>query len=77
MFHNHHSHSYYSLLDGYSSPQELISRAAEIGMTALSITDHGSLSGHRDFIKAANEKDVKAILGLEAYFTSDRKDKNI
>jgi DNA polymerase-3 subunit alpha len=75
MFHNHHSHSYYSLLDGYSSPQELVSRAAEIGMTALSITDHGSLSGHRDFIKAANENDVKAILGLEAYFTSDRKDK--
>ena len=75
MFHNHHSHSYYSLLDGYSSPQELAARASEIGMTALSITDHGSLSGHRDFIKAANENGIKPILGLEAYFTSDRKDK--
>ena len=75
MFHNHHSHSYYSLLDGYSSPEELAARAAEIGMTALSITDHGSLSGHRDFVKSANNHGVKPILGLEAYFTIDRLDK--
>jgi len=75
MFHNHHSHSYYSLLDGYSSPEELIKRAAEIGMSALSITDHGTLSGHRDLVKAANDNNVKPILGLEAYFTTDRMDK--
>lgn len=52
-----------------------MARAAEIGMSALSITDHGSLSGHRDFIKAAAEHNVKPILGLEAYFTTDRTDK--
>ena len=75
MFHNHHSHSYYSLLDGYSSPEELIKRAAEIGMSSLSITDHGSLSSHREFVDAANENGVKPILGLEAYFTTDRLDK--
>ena len=75
MFHNHHSHSYYSLLDGYSSPEELIKRAAEIGMQSLSITDHGSLSSHREFVSAANDHGVKPILGLEAYFTTDRLDK--
>ena len=75
MYHNHHSHSYYSLLDGFSSPEELIKRAADIGMSALSITDHGTLSGHRDMIKAARENNIKAILGLEAYFTTDRLDK--
>jgi len=75
MFHNHHSHSFYSLLDGYSSPEELVKRAAEVGMSALSITDHGSLSGHRDMIKACHENNVKPILGLEAYFTADRLDK--
>ena len=75
MFHNHHSHSYYSLLDGYSSPEELVRRAADLGMSALSITDHGSLSGHRELVKAANEHGVKPILGLEAYFTTDRLDK--
>jgi DNA polymerase-3 subunit alpha len=75
MFHNHHSHSYYSLLDGYSSPAEYIKRAKEVGMGAMSLTDHGTLSGHREFLLAAKESSVKPILGLEAYFTSDRKDK--
>jgi DNA polymerase-3 subunit alpha len=75
MFHNHHSHSFYSLLDGYSSPEELVKRAAEVGMSALSITDHGTLSSHRDLVKASGEHGVKPILGLEAYFTTDRLDK--
>jgi DNA polymerase-3 subunit alpha len=75
MFHNHHSHSYYSLLDGFSSPEELLKRAEEIGMGAISITDHGTLSGHRDLLVAAKKSSVKPILGLEAYFTTDRLDK--
>ena len=75
MFHNHHSHSYYSLLDGYSSPAELVKRAEEIGMTAMSITDHGTLSSHREFFKATEGSSVKPILGVEAYFTTDRLDK--
>lgn len=75
MYHNHHCHSYYSLLDGYSSPLELMKRAAELDMSALSITDHGTLSGHRSMIKAARETGVKPILGIEAYFTPDRLDK--
>lgn len=75
MFHNHHSHSFYSLLDGYSSPEELVKRAVEVGMQSISITDHGTLSGHRDMVKAANQHGVKPILGLEAYFTIDRTDK--
>ena len=75
MFHNHHSHSFYSLLDGYSSPEELIKRAAEVGMTALSVTDHGTLSGHREMVKAGKDHGIKPILGLEAYFTTDRLDK--
>jgi DNA polymerase-3 subunit alpha len=74
MFHNHHSHSFYSLLDGYSSPEELIKRAAEVGMTALSVTDHGTLSGHREMVKAGKDHGIKPILGLEAYFTTDRLD---
>ena len=44
-------------------------------MSALSITDHGTLSSHREMVKAGNEYGIKPILGLEAYFTSDRLDK--
>jgi len=75
MYHNHHSHSYYSLLDGFSSPLELMQRAKELGMDALSLTDHGTLSGHIDMLNAAKETGVKPILGIEAYFTTDRFDK--
>ena len=37
-----HAHSAYSFLDGASLPDELIARAAELGHTALAITDHDS-----------------------------------
>jgi DNA polymerase-3 subunit alpha len=43
-------------------------------MTSLAITDHGSLSGHREFYRIAKEKGIKPILGIEGYITSDRKD---
>jgi DNA polymerase-3 subunit alpha len=50
-------------------------RAAEIGMGAMSITDHGTLSAHRELLLAGEQTGVKPILGLEAYFTPDRLDK--
>ena len=43
-------------------------------MKSLAITDHGSLSGHREFYRIAKEKDIKPILGIEGYITNDRKD---
>jgi DNA polymerase-3 subunit alpha len=63
------------LLDGYSSPAEYVKRAEEVGMTAMSLTDHGSLSGHREFLLATKDTSVKPILGVEAYFTTDRHDR--
>ena len=43
-------------------------------MDSLAITDHGSLSGHREFYRIAKEKGIKPILGIEGYITNDRKD---
>jgi len=63
-----------SLMDGVSTPEEYTKRAAEIGMTALACTDHGSLSAHRKFYRAAKENGIKPILGVEAYITQDRFD---
>lgn len=70
-----HNHTWYSLLDGLDSPRESVRRAAELGMPAIAITDHGSLAGVRQFQRACKEFNVKPILGLEAYFTEDRFDK--
>ena len=77
-----HVHTHYSLFDGIATPQEYVDRAVEIGMPAIAITDHGSLSGHREMYRAAKEKGIKPILGIEGYITKDRfdhedkKDKN-
>jgi len=69
-----HVHTHYSLFDGIATPQEYVDRAAELGMNALAITDHGSLSGHREMHRAAVEKGIKPILGVEGYITEDRFD---
>jgi DNA polymerase-3 subunit alpha len=69
-----HVHSFYSLFDGIASPEEYVDRAEEIGMSAIALTDHGSLSGHRSFYRAAKAKGIKPILGVEAYITADRFD---
>jgi DNA polymerase-3 subunit alpha len=51
-------------------------RAAELGMTHLAITDHGTLSGHRDFQREAKKAGITPILGVEAYISStDRFDR--
>jgi error-prone DNA polymerase len=60
-----HAHSAYSSLDGASLPEELIARAAELGHTALALTDHDSLAGAMELAMAARESPVRAIFGAE------------
>jgi len=71
-----HVHSHYSLMDGLNTPYELLTAAKNVGQACLAITDHGTLSSHRDMQIAAKELDMKPILGLEAYISAtDRFDK--
>lgn len=70
-----HVHSYYSELDGAASPEDYMKRAKEIGVTHLSLTDHGTLSGHRHFQRASAEAGIVPILGVEAYYTEDMHDR--
>ncbi|MCR5809170.1 MAG: DNA polymerase III subunit alpha [Clostridiales bacterium] len=62
-----HVHTEYSLLDGASRIDDLVSRAAELGMDSLAITDHGCMYGVIDFYNACRKKGVKPIIGMEAY----------
>ncbi len=62
-----HVHSEYSLLDGLSSCRELASRAVELGMPAIALTDHGAMYGAVQFYKACRAADIKPIIGMEAY----------
>ena len=71
-----HCHSQYSLMDGLCSPAELLSAAKDLGHHALAVTDHGTLSAHREMQVAAKEAGLKPILGVEAYISeTDRFDR--
>ena len=67
-----HVHSEYSLLDGACRVRPLVERVKELGMPAVALTDHGSLSGAVQFYRAARDVGVKPIIGLELYVVSDR-----
>jgi DNA polymerase-3 subunit alpha len=69
-----HVHTHFSLFDGIATPEELVDRAVGLGMPALAITDHGTLSGHRELYRVAKAKGIKPILGLEGYMCADISD---
>ncbi len=62
-----HTHSHYSLLDGLSKIDDLISRVKELGMDSVAITDHGNLYGTIEFYKKAKAAGIKPIIGCELY----------
>lgn len=62
-----HCHSHYSLLDGLSKIDPLVSRAKELNMQALALTDHGVMYGALEFYNKCLESGIKPIIGLEAY----------
>ena len=64
-----HVHTEYSMLDGAARLKDLFATAAEMGMPALAMTDHGNVFGAYDFYKQANAAGVKPIIGMEAYLT--------
>jgi DNA polymerase-3 subunit alpha len=72
-----HCHSEYSLLDGLPHPQDLAARAAELKQPALALTDHGSMFAAIEFYDACKAKNIKPIIGVEAYLARRRmKDKD-
>ena len=69
-----HLHTHFSLFDGIGLPSEYVDRATKLGMPAIAITDHGSLSGHREMYRVAKASGIKPILGIEGYMCEDRFD---
>jgi len=72
-----HNHTHYSVLDGLTKIPALIDKVKELGMEAVAITDHGTMSGIFEFYKAAKAGGIKPILGMEAYVaTRSRHDRD-
>jgi DNA polymerase III subunit alpha len=68
-----HVHSEYSILDGACRIPDLVSRAAELEMPSVGLTDHGSMAGAVQLFKAANGTGVKPVIGCEVYVADDRR----
>ena len=68
-----HTHSYYS--DGTDSPQEIVDKALELGLTAVALCDHNTTRGLGEFISYARDKAVDAVAGVE--FSTDHNGKEL
>jgi DNA polymerase III subunit alpha len=62
-----HNHTQYSLLDGLTKVPALVERVGQLGMEAVAVTDHGTMSGAIEFYKSATTAGIKPIIGMEAY----------
>ncbi|HET9557924.1 MAG TPA: PHP domain-containing protein, partial [Actinomycetota bacterium] len=69
-----HLHTCYSLLEGASSPKELIARAASHGYDALAITDRNNLYGAMVFARACRDAGIRSIIGVELTVAVDPDD---
>ena len=68
-----HNHTMYSLLDGYSTPEEYLERAKEVGLKAFAVTEHGNEYSWCYFDKLKEKyPEIKMIYGVEMYECFDR-----
>lgn len=73
MFCDLHTHSVFS--DGSDAPEELIRIAEALGLGAVALTDHNSVSGLPRFLAAAESSAVTAVPGVE--FTTGYGDREV
>lgn len=75
-----HLHSEHSLKDGAQKIPEMVARCGELGAKGIVLTDHGVLTGFKEFVDAVesynkkNNTSIKAIPGCEVYYEEDNDD---
>lgn len=52
-----HNHTQFSLLDGASNIEKLMTKAIEDRQKAVAITDHGNMFGVFQFVSTAHKKE--------------------
>ncbi len=62
-----HNHTHYSVLDGLTKIPAMVKQVKDMGMSAVAVTDHGTMSGTIELYKLAREHNIKPIIGMETY----------
>ena len=75
LFTHLHLHSMFSVLDGYGTPEQIITRAKELNFEAVAITDHGSVDGLIKAQRIAEKNNIKLVYGCELYIVPNLYDK--
>src|SRR5512134_2201042 len=65
-----HVHTQFSLLDGAVRLDDLVSRAEQMGMPAVAMTDHGNMFGALELYLKCKGRSVRPVLGCEVYLAS-------
>jgi DNA polymerase-3 subunit alpha len=72
-----HCHSQFSILQSTSDVGDIVNAAAEKGMKALALSDHGNMMMAFQFVKKALAAEIKPIVGCEFNLCTDRKNKSV
>ena len=72
-----HTHSKFSILQAVSSVAEMTKQAADFGMNALAISDHGNMMGAFQFVREANKNGIKAIVGAELNVCREHENRSV
>src|SRR4051812_25717710 len=59
------AHTAFSFGDGSVAPEALVSRAAELGFSAIGVTDTADLGGIVRFGLEARRQNIKPVVGVE------------
>jgi DNA polymerase III subunit alpha len=68
-----HAHSQYSVLQATPDIKAMVTRAKDLGMPAIALTDLGNMYGAFKFVREAQNHGIKAIVGCEFYLADERK----
>lgn len=70
-----HLHTRYS--DGFSSPEKVVERAKKLGLKCIAISDHDSIDGIEEGLKAGEKHGIEVIPSVEVSATEGDEDIHI
>ena len=68
-----HAHSQFSVLQATPEIRAMVTKAKEMNMPAVALTDLGNMYGAFKFVKEAANQGIKAIVGCEFFIADERK----